>query len=167
VLRGAGESAEAIVAFEVRTKEKATERRAEGPNRANRNTGRQDEQQNEAEGRDNFGRHPRLANDGPHVEGAQPVGVFYYPATACARRKNSGESNRRMRKTARPVVWEGAGAQSPAPDPIGKSSRLVAILADTDRVRHSRNRSSADFQSAVSPTCSRQAVGRSQTRTTS
>jgi len=26
--------------------------------------------------------------------------------------------NRRMRKTARPVVWEGAGAQSPAPDPI-------------------------------------------------
>jgi len=23
-----------------------------------------------------------------------------------------------MRKTARPVVWEGAGAQSPAPDPI-------------------------------------------------
>src|SRR5712692_7747172 len=24
-----------------------------------------------------------------------------------------------MRKTARPVVWEGAGAQSPAPDPIG------------------------------------------------
>ncbi|MGH6628140.1 MAG: hypothetical protein ACREB3_00230 [Burkholderiales bacterium] len=27
--------------------------------------------------------------------------------------------NRRMRKTARPVVWEGAGAQSPAPDPIG------------------------------------------------
>jgi hypothetical protein len=27
--------------------------------------------------------------------------------------------NRRMRKTARTVVWEGAGAQSPAPDPIG------------------------------------------------
>ena len=26
--------------------------------------------------------------------------------------------NRRMRKTARTVVWEGAGAQSPAPDPI-------------------------------------------------
>src|SRR5207249_5629270 len=26
--------------------------------------------------------------------------------------------NRRMRKTARPVVWEGAGAQSPALDPI-------------------------------------------------
>jgi len=28
-----------------------------------------------------------------------------------------------MRKTARPVVWEGAGAQSPAPDPIGRSLR--------------------------------------------
>jgi hypothetical protein len=29
--------------------------------------------------------------------------------------------NRRMRKTARTVVWEGAGAQSPAPDPISLS----------------------------------------------
>jgi hypothetical protein len=29
--------------------------------------------------------------------------------------------NRRMRKTARTVVWEGAGAQSPAPDPITKT----------------------------------------------
>ena len=27
-------------------------------------------------------------------------------------------SNRRMRKTARPVVWEGHGAQSPCPHPI-------------------------------------------------
>ena len=27
-------------------------------------------------------------------------------------------SNRRIRKTVRPVVWEGAGAQSPVPDPI-------------------------------------------------
>jgi hypothetical protein len=26
--------------------------------------------------------------------------------------------NRRMRKTARPVVWEGDGAQSPSLDPI-------------------------------------------------
>ena len=30
--------------------------------------------------------------------------------------------NRRMRKTARTVVWEGAGAQSPAPDPIDSVS---------------------------------------------
>ena len=30
-----------------------------------------------------------------------------------------------MRKTARPVVWEGAGAQSPAPDPIAKPSALL------------------------------------------
>jgi hypothetical protein len=28
-----------------------------------------------------------------------------------------------MRKTARPVVWEGAGAKSPAPDPIGETFR--------------------------------------------
>jgi hypothetical protein len=27
-------------------------------------------------------------------------------------------SNRRMRKTARPVVWKGCGAQSPYPHPI-------------------------------------------------
>jgi hypothetical protein len=32
--------------------------------------------------------------------------------------KKEAAFNRRMRKTARPVVWEGAGAQSPAPDPI-------------------------------------------------
>jgi len=29
--------------------------------------------------------------------------------------------NRWMRKTARPVVWEGAGAKSPALDPINMS----------------------------------------------
>ncbi|MCX6928114.1 MAG: reverse transcriptase domain-containing protein, partial [Verrucomicrobia bacterium] len=28
-------------------------------------------------------------------------------------------AKRRVRKTARTVVWEGAGAQTPAPDPIG------------------------------------------------
>lgn len=31
--------------------------------------------------------------------------------------------NRRMRKTARTVVWEGAGAQSPALDPINVTGR--------------------------------------------
>ena len=31
----------------------------------------------------------------------------------------AGGSNRRIRKTVRPVVWEGAGAQSPSRDPIG------------------------------------------------
>ena len=29
--------------------------------------------------------------------------------------------NRRMRKTARTVVWEGAGAKSPALDPIDRN----------------------------------------------
>ena len=32
-------------------------------------------------------------------------------------------SNRRIRKTVRPVVWEGAGAQSPVPDPIAAQGR--------------------------------------------
>ena len=36
--------------------------------------------------------------------------------------------NRRMRKTARPVVWEGAGAQSPAPDPIGAVTNLFLVF---------------------------------------
>src|SRR5437879_1112340 len=30
-----------------------------------------------------------------------------------------------MRKTARPVVWEGAGAQSPSPDPIMTQHRAT------------------------------------------
>jgi hypothetical protein len=30
-----------------------------------------------------------------------------------------------MRKTARTVVWEGAGAQSPAPDPIGPEDVII------------------------------------------
>src|SRR5258708_2681685 len=34
-----------------------------------------------------------------------------------------------MRKTARPVVWEGAGAQSPSPDPI-----QVASFDATNRI---------------------------------
>jgi hypothetical protein len=33
-----------------------------------------------------------------------------------------------MRKTARLVVWEGAGAQSPAPDPIADKSRRTLGL---------------------------------------
>jgi hypothetical protein len=37
--------------------------------------------------------------------------------------------NRRMRKTARTVVWEGAGAQSPAPDPIANDSRIRLFVS--------------------------------------
>ena len=33
-----------------------------------------------------------------------------------------------MRKTARTVVWEGAGAQSPAPDPIGLPAKFTVNL---------------------------------------
>ena len=40
--------------------------------------------------------------------------------------------NRRMRKTARTVVWEGAGAQSPAPDPIplGQNALTSAVTGE-------------------------------------
>jgi hypothetical protein len=37
--------------------------------------------------------------------------------------------NRRMRKTARTVVWEGAGAQSPALDPIKALSRQRILFS--------------------------------------
>ena len=44
--------------------------------------------------------------------------------------------NRRMRKTACPVVWEGHGAQSPCPDPIigmprrNKMHRMWFVVVD-------------------------------------
>ena len=37
--------------------------------------------------------------------------------------------NRRMRKTARPVVWEGDGAQSPSLDPIRPVGSFRGIIA--------------------------------------
>ena len=39
-------------------------------------------------------------------------------------------SNRRIRKTVRPVVWEGAGAQSPVPDPIPTQPSPVVRVSD-------------------------------------
>ena len=52
--------------------------------------------------------------------------------------RTSGDSNRRILKTVRPVVWEGAGAQSPALDPIqandpdqlGLISKLAGSTSD-------------------------------------
>lgn len=93
-------------------------RRAEGPNRANHGAGSGDERTNEAAGRDNGGRHPGLANDWPKAKGPPTGRSVRRHRSARLGRKTSGRTNRRMRKTARPVVWEGAGAQSPAPDPI-------------------------------------------------
>ena len=43
---------------------------------------------------------------------------FVMPSDLAAPMKQAATFNRRMRKTARAVVWEGAGAQSPASDPI-------------------------------------------------
>jgi hypothetical protein len=42
---------------------------------------------------------------------------------------NAAAFNRRMRKTARPVVWEGAGAKSPSPDPIQAGQFRFALGA--------------------------------------
>ncbi len=44
-------------------------------------------------------------------------------------RRASGDSNRRILKTVRPVVWEGAGAQSPAPDPIQLLPNMAHVAA--------------------------------------
>ena len=58
-----------------------------------------------------------------------------------SRRPYGASSNRRMPKTARPVVWEGCGAQSPHPDPIKRiaprSPPLPSLrsLRETIRVR--------------------------------
>jgi len=40
--------------------------------------------------------------------------------------------NRRMRKTARPVVWEGDGAQSPSLDPISQPVAMSLRLTKVD-----------------------------------
>jgi len=50
------------------------------------------------------------------VEPSPPGGRF--KCHQLLRSKQVAESNRRMRKTARPVVWESDGAESPALDPI-------------------------------------------------
>ena len=53
---------------------------------------------------------------------------FRRPAGLAAR--VAAGSNRRIRKTVRPVVWEGAGAQSPVPGPIGPRTLLRSLDAD-------------------------------------
>ena len=59
-----------------------------------------------------------------------------------------------MRKTARTVVWEGAGAQSPAPDPIGTNERgssrgrksaLDRVGEGGERERESERRLTGDY----------------------
>ena len=57
------------------------------------------------------------------VEAASIVGASLYHG--CSRAKPAG-LNRRMRKTACPVVWEGLRAQSRQPDPITSATRPVA-----------------------------------------
>ena len=51
-----------------------------------------------------------------------PEELMEHAIGSCLTIKHEAAFNRRMRKTARTVVWEGAGAQSPAPDPINRES---------------------------------------------
>ena len=61
---------------------------------------------------------------GPHIDHERAgcgCGRYVVTASSChrtLRRDNAAGFNRRMRKTARPVVWEGGGAQSPPLDLI-------------------------------------------------
>ena len=84
--------------------------------------------------------------EGPRVEPVKPEGRRSSPSGGenrkerpCTRlERASGDSNRRILKTVRPVVWEGAGAQSPALDPIqandpdqlGLISKLAGSTSD-------------------------------------
>ena len=69
------------------------------------------------------GRQPAIAS-GPEQLSPTPVRLSL-SIRSCRALKAAG-FNRRMRKTARPVVWEGDGAQSPSLDPIDspKNRRL-------------------------------------------
>jgi len=59
----------------------------------------------------------------------------WYDSAATWGWKHCEGSNRRIGKTARPVVWEGAGAQSPAPDPIVIVARPVEAFGQRERRR--------------------------------
>ena len=69
--------------------------------------------------------------EGPRVEPGKPEGRRSSLSGGenrkerpCTRlERASGDSNRRILKTVRPVVWEGAGAQPPALDPIHAVAR--------------------------------------------
>ena len=60
-----------------------------------------------------------------------------------------------MRKTARTVVWEGAGAQSPAPAPIGfaesSGSELDAAMEDINHRAHSSSAVLEDMLKRTTP----------------
>ena len=79
----------------------------------------------------------------------------------------SGDSNRRILKTVRPVVWEGAGAQSPALDPIqsatGKSPLPIGDrkVAAPNRRQESRRSQSATGKSPL-PIGGKKAAGPSR-----
>ena len=75
--------------------------------------------------------------EGPRVEPVKPEGRRSSPSGGenrkerpCTRlERASSDSNRRILKTVRPVVWEGAGAQSPALDPIQLLPNMTNVAA--------------------------------------
>ena len=75
--------------------------------------------------------------EGPRVEPGKPEGRRSSLSGGGNRKERpctrleraSGDSNRRILKTVRPVVWEGAGAQSPAPDPIQLLPNMTNVAA--------------------------------------
>ena len=76
--------------------------------------------------------------EGPRVEPGKPEGRKSSLSGGGNRKERpctrleraSGDSNRRILKTVRPVVWEGAGAQSPALDPINFSRAFFCLLVN-------------------------------------
>ena len=80
--------------------------------------------------------------EGPRVEPVKPEGRRSSPSGGENRKERpftrleraSSDSNRRILKTVRPVVWEGAGAQSPAPDPIFQNHAFLSTTFLTGRL---------------------------------
>ena len=59
--------------------------------------------------------------------------AFWMPSDLASPCRSRLRSTAGCEQTARPVVWEGAGAQSPAPDPINATDGTVAPREDFDR----------------------------------
>lgn len=137
MLRGAGKSAEAIVASEGRTNKKAT--RAKGrrtKEQSSMRTRQRDfESRPKRRGATTTVTTPDRLTKVQAEKPLQAAGVDDEKVSdaelttesnardldsirSCLVMKKEAAFNRRMRKTARPVVWEGAGAQSPALHPI-------------------------------------------------
>ena len=73
-------------------------------------------------------------------------------------RSKAAGFNRRMRKTACPVVWEGGGAQSPPLHPIKSACRIVRLKGDEAERRGIRNHCVDEMARFAPPAVKRPAV---------